>query len=323
MKGKKTKRLYYRRATWAEQGKDSLQELLTACHDLLPTTGQRTYPTVSGEVKGARYQNSPDGLFLQIASYVPDEPTSTIEKNKDTATATIQAERAPTGRDYLDGDIFVLVKGNHVVLCPSGAREGTAIQYIRNILNQTGHRDISMTFELEKIAKTSKINMIREEGVSEILLQSSLYDASLKQLDAEHPKVLELPATVAQQLRQVFAKDPALKDISEAENLNVSLSIKFDGKEGRKKVHKNSQFGVIGHKRLYEVSADVLEQYEVDDSESFTIVTGAGNRITADEVRVSDSMQIETLGKSLSYDDAREKIRAYLDRLKLSGILEQ
>lgn len=322
MNKRKSKKLYYRRATWENQGKSTLETLLKDAHDGLPTTGDRTFTSSSSEVKGARIYHSGKGLFLQIASYVPGEPTSTIDKNKSVKNATITAEPAPSGKDFLDGDVFVLVRGNHVILCPSGARESVATNYFFHVLHKAGKKKIANSLDLDRVAKTSKLNMIHEEGVKEVLLGTSLYDASLMQFDAKSSKISSFKALIAQQMERVFAKDPTLKEISDLENLNISLSIKFDGKEGRKK-HLNPEFGVAGRKRLMKTSEKIIEEYDADDEEGFVIVTGANNRITAEEVRVADSFSIETLGKSLSHLDAWEKLSKYYDQLENSGVLSK
>lgn len=322
MNDRKNKKLYYRRATWEKQGKTTLEAVLNEAHDTLTTVGHRTFQTPTGEIKGARVHRSENGLLLQIASYVPGEPTSTIDKNKSVKAATITAEPAPHGKDYLDGDIFVLVNGNHVILCPSGARETVATNYFIHALTKAGKHKVATTLGLDKVAKTSKLKMIREEGVKEILLRSSLYEASLMQFDAKIPSVSGFKALIAKQMERIFAKDPALSEISEIENLDISLSIRFDGKEGRKR-HEDPRFGVAGRDRLMKASERVLDEHEADDAEGFLIVTGANNQITADEVRVSDTVSIATLGKSLSHTDAWDKLTKYYDKLKGTGVLSQ
>ena len=321
-KDKKSKKLYYRRATWEKQGKTTLEELLNEVHDMLATVGERTFQTSNGEIKGARIHPTDKGLLMQIAAYAPGEPTSTINKIKNAKAAAITAEPAPEGKDYLDGDIFVLVNGNHVILCPSGARESVATNYFIHALTKIGRTKVATTLELDKVAKTSKVKMIQEEGVKEILLRSSLYEASLLQFDAKNPSIDGFGALIAQQMKRIFAKDPDLHAIGELENLNISLSVRFDGKEGRKR-HADPKFGVAGHERLIKASQRVLDECDEEDSGGFVIITGANNQITADEVRVSDKVNIATLGKSLSHTDAWDKLAKYYEQLKGTGVLSQ
>ena len=57
--------------------------------------------------------------------------------------------------------------------------------------------------------------------------------------------------------------------------------------------------------------------------DGFKIVTMAGNVITPTEIRVSDSYHVKVFGKSIDKSDTFDKLKAYYDRLKSSGVLAQ
>jgi hypothetical protein len=317
----KSKKLYYRRARWDNQGKSTLETLLKDAHANLPTVGHRTFKTSSGsELKGANFDTTDKGVFLHIVSCTPDQPTSTVNKDKSASSATIMAEPAPTGKDFMDGDIFLLIKDNHVILCPSGVRESVANTYFWHILDKSKQKSVAGSLELDKVSNTSKLQMINMEGVKELQMTTSLYQASLHQLGkGQSMPSSALWPSISSQFRHIFNQDPALKDISELENLNVTLSLKFDGAEGRKK-HKNPNFGDAGRERLLKTAKMMLEE---NDEDGFVIITGGNNRITADEVRISDSYTIKVLGKSLNCSDAWEKLEQYFNKLKITGALSQ
>lgn len=111
---KKTKKFYYRRATWTESVDYTLEQFLRGAHDHYTTTLERTFPGNYGtEMRGAKYKDGDSaGVFLQVASYVPDQPTSIIPKaSSQESNSVISAVTPPEGNDFLDGDIFLLVKG--------------------------------------------------------------------------------------------------------------------------------------------------------------------------------------------------------------------
>lgn len=318
----KNKKFYYRRAVWDGQGKVSLERLLVDAHRTLDTVGKRTFEVGSGaEIRGANFKDN-DGLYLQIASYVPGEATSIIDKDKTAKSSNVDAQNAPSGKDYLDGDIFVYIKGNHVILCPSGAREKVVETYIWHILRACNHKDIAKTFELDKVAKASKLKMIRDEGVKEIDLDSSLYEASLLHMDKSKPKVSSIKRSVADQLAAIFGKDKELKEIKEKENLNIKITLKIDGMEARRH-SKEPDFGDAGRKRLEKTAEQIISEFESDDENGFVIVTGMNNRITAEEIRVSDLFKVKTLGKSLSRQSAWFKLKEYYNRLNDDGVFKQ
>jgi len=318
----KDKKFYYRRAKWENQGKLTIEKLLVDAHQQLDTVGKRSFSVGSGaEVRGADFKDN-GGLYLQIASYVPGEATSIIDKSKKARRSDISAQSAPEGKDYLDGEVFVYVKDNHVILCPSGVRENVVQVYILHVLRAVKKEGIAETFELDKVAKTNKLRMIREEGVKEIDLDTSLYEASLLHIDKQNPKISSLKKVITEQLLAVFGKDKDLKEIKEKENLNLRVSLRYDGSEARKHM-KEAEFGQAGKKRLEKTAEQVISEFEEDHENGFVIVTGQGNRITSDEIRVSDTFRVKTLGKSLSKPEAWVKLKAYHDRLKSDGVFEQ
>lgn len=318
----KNKKFYYRRAKWDDQGKQSLESLLIDAHKVLDTVDKRTFEVSSGaEISGASFKDD-GGLYLQIASYVPGESTSIIDKSKRAKQSNVTAQTAPEGKDYLDGEVFVYIKGNHVILCPSGVRETVVETYVWHVLRAIEKKEIAKTFELDKVAKTNKLRMIKDEGVKEIDLNTSLYEASLIHMDQKNPKVSGWKKVMANQLSAVFSKDKDLKDITEKENLNVKVTIKFDGIEARRN-SKDPEFGKAGKKRLEKTAEQVIAEFDEEHKNGFVIVTGAGNRITSDEIRVSDSFRVETLGKSLSKSAAWTKLKEYHDRLDADGVFKQ
>lgn len=326
----KVKRLMYRRASWTNQKKETLENVLKKCHDTYKTTAERTFKGLYGtELQCAHY--SPEdkfGLLFQIASYVPGQATSAIqESSQSTTTSGITEVPAPVGNNFLDGDVFVFINGNNVIVLQSGVRESVALNYFSKMLDKNGYTDASISLEFHGIAKEDKVKMIKSQGVKSIELEASLYEASIMQLGKEtekkrETKIVDLPGAVAETLMQVFAKDKTLKEISEKENVNIKLSISFDGKEARKKVNKeDTAFGVVGKSRLEKASELIIKESVDEDYEGFTIVTGDNNRIKSGEIVVSDNYRVRTFGNSLDKDDAFQKLQEYFAQLQHRGTL--
>ncbi|MDD5272179.1 MAG: hypothetical protein PHU14_05620 [Methylovulum sp.] len=313
----KKKKVYYRRAKWPDQSRETLENILKNVHAQLPTVGHRTFDTLSGELRGVKFKSEDKGIFLHVASYTPDQPTSAIDKDRMVPSSMVTAEPAPIGKDFLDGDIFLLIRDNHVILCPSGVRETIANKYFYHVL-KSQYQDIAVNLVLDKVANVNKLKMIRIEGVKELRLAASLYDASVHRINAQAVKS-GLLYSIANDFKSIFSKDQVLRDISELENLNITLSLKFDGNEGRKK-HAEPNFGAVGRERLIRTAEMILNE---NDDDGFVIVTGENNTITAEEVRISDNLDIKSLGKSINCSDAWEKLVEYYDKLETDGNLSQ
>lgn len=313
----KSKKFYYRRVSGL-QGDESLEERLREAHSQFTTVGQRTFDTThGGQIKAANFVDKTNvGLLFHIAAYVPGQPTSTVSKSPRAKKSKVDAEPAPEGKDYLDGDVFVLVKEDHIILCPSGVRESAAEVYIRKILTKKGVE--TECLEMEKVAKVSKVKMIKEEGVKEIRLGASLYEASLMEVDESAPNILGIKRILADQIERLFAEDPDLDEIRERENLNIEIVIKFDGRNARKH-QKDIGYGESGRNRLMKTSDKLLRESDAGE-DGFVIVTNSNNEIRSEDIRVSDTFRVKTLGKSLSPSDAWARLEEYANQLEQSGV---
>nr|WP_319491842.1 hypothetical protein [uncultured Desulfobacter sp.] len=332
---KKTKQVYYKRSSWeGQKNTEYLETFVKVCHDKYKSTALRTFKGFYGsEMKCAKYDDSEKdvGIMMQIASYVPDQPTSVIEKSSNQASeASVDAIDAPPGKDYLDGDVFILINKNDVILLPSGAREKVALHYLIAMLKKNDFDYIAGTLEFQSIANEDKVRLVKKEGVKSIELNASLYEASLMYIDRKSEKshkvtkLMDVKGKIAEHLRELFAEDESLRDIKEKENVNIKLSISFDGREAMKH-QKDKTFGEIGKSRLQKTSEKALSEAMSNDSQlgGFTIVTGAGNKIRTDEIIMSEKFRIKTLGKSLFPGEAFKVLKEYYDSLKARGVLSK
>src|SRR5690606_11779909 len=120
---------------------------------------------------------------------------------------------------------------------------------------------------------------------------------------------------ILKDISSVFLKDQTHDEIQEYENLNVKLSLNFDGRNALKKKNKVlPDFGKSGLERLEEISEDVILD-ESDIGNSFQIVTKRGNIINSNEIRVSQNCKIEKNGNSLNKIDAWNQLKSYYDNL--------
>ena len=142
------------------------------------------------------------------------------------------------------------------------------------------------------------------------------------QIDRQSPKVSNWKKAIADQFVSLFGKDKDLKEIKEKENLNVRLTLKFDGREAMRH-SKDPEFGVSGRSRLEKTAEGIIAEYDEDSEAGFIIETFSGNKITAEEIRVSDTYKVKTLGKSISKVAAWNILKEYHDRLDSEGVFSQ
>jgi hypothetical protein len=312
MSKERSRTLFYRRVAWINGASDSLEKHLSKAHDTLVSTHDRTFTHGDGEIQGLIVEKRNKGLFVHLASYTPHQPTSLVPFPSRAKSEDTSPEPPPDKHNYLEGDIFFLVSGNHLVLCPSGARESVALSYINHTLRKTGMEKLILRFSIESVAKIDKVKLLQQEGVKKVSLNASLYEATMEYTERKTTKMTLLHG-VAEEILALFAKDKnkELQEIGEMENLSVKLEISFDSRK---------KGGTLGQERLEKTARMLIAD---DEDQGFSIVTGNGKRLTADEIRISDKVMLAPHGTSVFRSSARDALEQYLSDLKESGMLEQ
>lgn len=320
----KNKTFYYRRANFGFiKEPKSLEAMLKSSLTATESVRGRTFAGGQGtEVRCSHYKEDGDkGLFLQITTYTPDQPTSTIEKSADVPLSIVDEEEAPIGKHFVDGEAFVFVNGDHVIFCLSTARESIVLKYFQNIIEDNLFVIEAKCLELDPIANVSKLKMIQKEGIKDVIMDCSLYDASLERLNSKNKTVGKFFGKIAADIQTLISTDDTLQEIDDRENVNIKISLSFDGKRANLKESKKIDgFGEAGKEHLSTVAKALVND---SDSHGFKILTNFGNTITADEIRVSDSRKVDTFGKSLKKQDAWDKLYLYHIELKSTGVLKQ
>jgi hypothetical protein len=301
--------MFYRRVTWADGAHDYLEKYLRDAHKQLSTTRQRTFTHGDGELQGLAWGAKQSGLCVHIASYVPHQPASLVPSPSKAESRDTSQKPPPPEYSFLEGDIFFVLSGNHLVLCPSGANESVALLYINYVLREVGEDKLITRFSVESVADIDKIKLLQSEGVKKIALNASLYEATMSYMERTTTKTTLLGG-IAKDIAALFAEDKnyKLREIGELENLSVKLEISFDARK---------RGGEVGRERLEAAASRLLDE----ETGGFTIVTGNDNRLTADEICVNKKVSLPVHGNSVSRDEAWSSLAEYLKDLKASGTL--
>ncbi len=313
MAGKKEKTLSYRRAEWLTDipKGTTLESCLKGAHAVLKTVQDRTIIRDSGQHVSAIKKLAPreGGFFLHLTADTPGEEASVIPKTKkDTEELEVGTVAAPDNAEFMDGDAFLYVKDDHVCMCATGLRDGAVRLFLYEFFDKAGLGDHATKFELMKAANVDKLKMLKTQGVKEIALNASLYQATA-QYDKRKSSTGGLLRAVAKHIQAIVQAE--LEDFDDS--LRVQVTIKTDGR-----VRKHLS---LGEKRIEKLATDVVEHAETNDD--FEIITNYGQRVRPDEIFLSETMFIAGLGKSVKRMDAWEHLEKYYKRLRKAGALEQ
>lgn len=308
----KSRTIFYRRVAWLKGANDSMQNHLAKAHSKLVTTHDRTFTLGDSEIQGLTVETRKNGLFFHLASYTPHQPTSLVPFPSKAKSKNTSPEPPPDKHNYMEGDIFFLVSANNIVLCPSGARESVALSYINHVLRKAGMEKHIARFSIEPVANIDKVKLLQKEGVKKVALNASLYEASVEYTERKTTK-MNLLNGVAEEILALFSEDKNqdLQSIGDMENLTVKLEISFDSRK---------KGGSVGRERLERTAGMLISD---DEDQGFSIITGSGKRLTADEIRISDKVKLSSHGNSVFRSSARDALEQYLLDLENAGMLEQ
>ena len=308
----KLRTMYYRRATWlgAGPGHGDLQSLIDGIHRRLNTTAARTFGHKDGELQGVKIdgERRPRCTLLHIAYYVPRQPTSLVPDPAPVANSDTVERNPPVHHSYMNGDVFALLRGNDVILCNSGAREGAAKAYLAAVLVRGGVEDV---FELEQVADVNKVEMVQREGVKSIRLATSVYKATQDRLTRETKKT-NFMGEIAEEFLRLYADRQGMgpDELAEYENLQVKLEISFDSRR---------RGGVVAAEKL-DAAANSLF---AEDDAGFVITTKEGNTLTSEDIKVKKSAEIDDHGNSVACSRAWQAMLEYYRELRESGVVEE
>lgn len=306
----KQKTLYYRRAAWLAPVQDTLEGLLRAASERLTTTADRTFNYIDGEMQGMTIEAASRGLLLHVALYVPNQSRSTVPNPSRRRSSNANTEPPPEQHSFMDGDIFFLVNGNHIVLCPSGAREAVAIEYMESMLKTSGLADLVNQYKVVATADANMLALIHREGVKKINFDATLYDATMKYNERKTTQNTFLN-TMKDEFFSLLSSDADRSDAeSDMENLSVAVELKNDRRARR---------GRLASGPLDSIARSVIE----DEDEGFKIVTGSGKELTRQSLRVRKRVTLPVHGSSVFRSSAFQELENYFRELESSGMLQQ
>ncbi|TIT67765.1 MAG: hypothetical protein E5W90_07785 [Mesorhizobium sp.] len=307
----RVKTVVYRRAMWLD-GHDpakTLEHYLREAHKKLSKIGQRKFPRADGQIiKGNKAKDNPGGgLLLHLIAGTPGDHASIVPSaDDDMEEFEVSTAPAPPKQDFMDGDVFALVRGNDAFLCTTVLKDGSFSTYCHQLLKKADIEDGADQFELQNVGNVDKLKMIKTQGVKAVEMRATLYQASINYVGRKSDTAGAVGAAF-KHLKALFG-DGGPVDL---ENVNVSLSLSFDSrwKEGR----------ILGKRLMDSVAKDVVE----DEDDDYVIVTGNNQRISQKEVFIRQRVVIDRHGKSVLRDSAWKALRKFESDLKESGIVAQ
>ncbi len=279
-------------------------------HAKLKTVDERTITRSSGQcVKSAKFADDREvGVFLHLTADTPGEEASIVPVAKSGSTEIeVGTAQPPPENEFMDGDAFLYVRGDHVVLCTTALRDGSIRSFLHEFFRKSKIRHDADQFDLMKVANLDKIKVMRSQGVKEIEVRATMFAATAaynKRLDQAQGML----GAVAKHFKKILGKP---NDVTE-DSLRIFVTIKTDNR-----FTKNLS---LGEKNIEFVAEKIINEHQDDDD--FVIHTQSGQRITPTEIYVRSNVHVQRKGKSVDRDKAWIELKKFYDVLTSSGAIE-
>lgn len=308
MAEKKTKTISYHRAEYNIENPQTINLgiCIKQATDNLKTAIERTIPRSGGQfIRLAMYKTDDDhGHYLHLTADTPGEAASIVPKvDPKTTTFQVATTPPPAGAEFMDGDAFVYVKGNHICVCATTLKVGAVAQFFYQFFDAANIRKDADQFHFVNAPDAARLSRIANTGVKSIELKTSLYSATLD-YNKRKGQVLSVFLPVSKFFKAIFGSE---HDVTE-DALRVAVELSSD---------RRARGITVGQKRLNDVAVKLLEAEQDDDD--FVIVLNNKEKIKPGEIFLKTTVEIEVKGKSVDRDQAWGKLLEYYKNLVKSG----
>lgn len=311
MAGDTNKTVYYFRAR--RDGKPfDLQSVIAKARKRKKTVGDSEVELGGGDVVRIQHFKPGTHILLHLARYVPGVVASTLLPNAAAEEDDEGSQAAPKGKEFKDGDCFLLVKNFHVLYCGHGISYQKASLYLTQLFRAAKLHDESSGFDLAPASNLDKLKLMQEHGVRSVELATNAFAMSLPK--AKRDKwIAKTFGSLGDELKALVMKDQSAVEQAALEDLLVNIEVRLDG---------NTRASQGSQKFIEELAETVLEDADAPISE-FVIVTQNNERITPSEIRLQSTAKVEKKDNSLSHNSVWSALEGYLTTISAGNLLEK
>lgn len=318
-KPKEAKRtIYYVRPHWFgnPDRSHSLEQILRKALKTLNTTVLREFEYSDHTLQGSFFQDDPttDGLYFYVNRYTDGMDMTVVPHAKDNEINNrVDTVEPPEGHNFRTGGILGLLSGDNLVVCGDNLRWVTIAKYFDRLLINSNQAEFSGTFTLGPIGDVNKLALIQKTGATSIDLGLNIFDSSLDRISEGVNQQLSPLKKALKSIRDLVmdSSSEKLKELAKDENLSAKVTFGMDGR---------MKGGSTSRDQLKSFAERILREEETED---FSIISGSGERITSDEVKIHCKAMLPLRGDSVDRKSTWQKLTNYYVELKNKGVLEQ
>lgn len=331
-KKNRNRTIYYYRAEFKKINgaviQESLEDMVKNSWALLGSTSERSFFSSNGkQVVGMKMSpkrallsnGNKDCTALCLGIYEEGADANTIPRPSDIHIETsADTYSAPADKEYLDGESFIVLYNNHLIISPSDLlRASTAIYYIDSLLRAGNYDKEASILDIHQIANIDTLKTIRDEGIKNIVINSSAYLSTYDYLERNNNNFQATPLLrrfkgMAASLLDCLCEDDNDTEVNEADSLNAQILISHDNRIKGEPAERDGD-------RLNNAASQLIES----DLNGYKITTKKDKTFTHDKIIVKSKVAVPEHGKSVNRDAMWGQLVYTLQQYDKSGVLEQ
>lgn len=245
-------------------------------------------------------------VFVQLVRYVPGERAPTIISSPVSSEDVGDLASPPEGREYKDGDCYILCSNKYVIFCQNGISSDKAGVYLSNIISSV--LGIGDVFRLVPVARIDRVTLLARHGVKSISFKMSAHRLSVDSAFDSGRKL-----GVFSGLASIFKKDDSLEERnSKLNDIMIGIDVSARGNRRASQPSKDA---------LCALGLNLLKG-DLEDTEDICIITHNNEKLSLDSIRMQTSVNIKMAEKSLDFESAFDKMMGYMNDLESEGLLD-
>jgi hypothetical protein len=209
---KREKTISYRRAEWLDPNWPDLETNLRTALKKLKTVSERSLVQGDQFARMAQQADGPGGgLLLHITTETPGESASVVPKVAAASSGLdLKSQKPPPDGEWLDGDAFLYVNGDHVCICSTAVHDTAVKTFLWDFFKKAKLDPNAGKFDLIKVADIGKVKMLKAQGVKELEIRGTLFaaTASYENRKAQAQSMLGAAASLLRFLLQLIFRFP-------------------------------------------------------------------------------------------------------------------
>lgn len=308
---KASKTLYYLRAK--RDGKPfNLQAIVAKARRKKNNCGATEVELGGGDVVRIQHYSVANGRTrIHLSRYVPGVQASTLQPKAASAEDDEGVQAPPRGKEFKDGDCFLLIKDHHVLYCGHGISKSKATLYLGQLFRAADLHDEASGFDLVPASNLDKLQLIQNHGVKSIQLAVGAFELSLPK--AKRGNWMNRTfGSLGDELSALIGKDASPAQQKALEDLIVNIEVRLDG--NTRAIQSSQDF-------IEDLAESILDEEE--PVSEFTIVTQNDEHITSGSIRLQTKAKVATKDNSVSHTSVWSELGTYFDEITQGHLLEQ